>query len=130
MGHSSRPYKVKLKHRLFEKHGYLNSEGQLVVECAFGCGDELTWAKATLDRYPIMGQHGGRYEWGNVRLACVECNSRNRNKNSPKVKTRKDRYQEKIERKKRNKAIRKLYEIRQNVEESRSANEQIKMDLK
>lgn len=128
LSHTAR--KHKLKQRLFDQQGWLNDDGELEVECAFGCGDLLVYATATLDRYPIMGQHGGRYEWGNVRLACRPCNSMNRNKNDPTQKTRKQKVTEKKQRKQRNKALRRLVEIRQDTEGSVSVNGIIKMDLR
>ena len=121
--------KLKLKQRYFNCFGWINDDGNWEIECAFGCGDLLTWETATLDRYPIMGMHGGKYEWGNIRLACSGCNSRNRNKNESQPPNRQQRFKAKRERKARNKALRKLVEIR-TVEGKRSMNGEIKMDLK
>lgn len=44
--------------------------------CAFGCGATLTMETMTVDRYPVPGCQGGRYVRGNIRPACMSCNSR------------------------------------------------------
>ena len=129
MTRSKKVSKLKLKQKCFERYGWLDENNQWQIECAFGCGDLLGWYEATLDRYPIMGKDGGRYEWGNVRLACCECNSRCQNKNEPRRPNRQQKFKAKRERKARNKALRKLVEIR-TVEGKRSMNGEIKMDLK
>lgn len=40
-----------------------------------GCGVALTNATMTIDRYPIPGRDGGKYEHGNVRPMCHDCNT-------------------------------------------------------
>lgn len=43
--------------------------------CGFGCGAVLTLETMSVDRYPIPGVMGGRYVRGNIRVACIPCNS-------------------------------------------------------
>lgn len=43
--------------------------------CSFECGSVLDSTTLTKDRYPIPGRKGGRYVRGNVRPACLTCNS-------------------------------------------------------
>lgn len=66
-----RRYRTWLKAELFRRDGY----GKQRALCAFGCGTELTWRTATLDRYPIPGREGGTYHPANTRLACHRCNT-------------------------------------------------------
>lgn len=42
--------------------------------CAF-CGKPLLYSTLTKDRFPKPGRKGGRYKRGNVRPACMSCNS-------------------------------------------------------
>lgn len=48
----------------------------VTAPCAFGCGTILTEETMSVDRYPIPGAFGGTYARGNIRPACVPCNSR------------------------------------------------------
>lgn len=43
--------------------------------CSFGCGQLLTMATLTVDRFPLPGCQGGTYMRGNIRPACGPCNS-------------------------------------------------------
>ena len=72
--------KRQLKEKLFKRDGWQDSDGYWYANCEFGCGEILIFKTATLDRYPIMGKRGGRYEMNNLRLACQPCNSVNQNK--------------------------------------------------
>lgn len=71
--------KRELKNKLFKRTGWQDSNGDWFAMCAFGCGDILTFETASLDRHPIKGEHGGEYVMSNLRLACIPCNSRDRN---------------------------------------------------
>jgi hypothetical protein len=42
--------------------------------CAF-CEIELDYHTLTADRWPVLGCDGGRYVRGNIRPACLHCNS-------------------------------------------------------
>ena len=77
-----------LKYLLFQRDGWQDEDGKWHAMCGFGCREDLIWTTATIDRWPVMGQHGGKYVWENCRLACKACNSRNRNH---KILTAKDR---------------------------------------
>jgi hypothetical protein len=44
------------------------------VPCSF-CGAMLTTETVTADRYPVAGCDGGTYARGNIRPACLKCNS-------------------------------------------------------
>lgn len=68
-----------LKRKLFERDGWQESEGQWRAMCSFKCGTVLNFKTATVDRYPIMGMHQGRYLLENTRLACMPCNTRGAN---------------------------------------------------
>lgn len=46
----------------------------LTVPCAF-CGRELLFSEITRDRFPKPGHKGGKYVKGNIRPACLSCNS-------------------------------------------------------
>lgn len=85
MSHTST--KRRLRQQCFERDGWLEGDTWRAM-CAFGCGTELVFNTATLDRYPVMGQHGGKYVLGNVRLACAPCNSINGNHRTTKFKRR------------------------------------------
>lgn len=46
----------------------------VTAPCSF-CGATLTAETMTKDRHPVAGRHGGKYERGNVRPACMSCNA-------------------------------------------------------
>lgn len=46
----------------------------ITAPCAF-CGRELLFSEITRDRFPKPGHKGGRYVKGNIRPACLSCNS-------------------------------------------------------
>lgn len=85
MAHTST--KRNLRQKCFERDGWLEGDTWRAM-CAFGCGTELVFETATLDRFPVMGQHGGKYVLDNVRLACAPCNSINGNHKKVKFKRR------------------------------------------
>lgn len=73
-----------VKRHLFARHavvmGFTDAGVVLfnppIARCQFpGCETWLTYAEATLDRYPVPGRHGGTYHIDNVRLACEPCNT-------------------------------------------------------
>ena len=72
--------KQKIKLKAFERDGFRDKDGRWFAMCGFGCGEVLSWKTATLDRWPVKGEHGGEYEIDNIRLACRECNCLCRNK--------------------------------------------------
>lgn len=76
--------KYKLRHELFIRDGWQDRTGDWYAKCSFGCGTVVARQTATIDRYPVMGRHGGRYILANTRLACAPCNSRNCNSNAVK----------------------------------------------
>lgn len=43
--------------------------------CSFGCGTVVDIKTVSVDRYPIAGCDGGTYRQGNIRPACLPCNS-------------------------------------------------------
>ena len=43
--------------------------------CSFGCGTVVTFETISVDRHPVPGCQGGRYVRGNIRPACLPCNS-------------------------------------------------------
>jgi len=60
---------------LVSAHGYLH-RGQLRVRCHH-CGKRSFAASSSrwqVDRYPICGHDGGKYELGNVVISCGKCN--------------------------------------------------------
>lgn len=44
--------------------------------CSFGCGTVLDVDTVSPDRYPVTGADGGTYRRGNIRPACVPCQSK------------------------------------------------------
>lgn len=47
-----------------------------IAFCSFhSCTKVLTFDTMTVDRFPIPGCEGGRYVRGNIRPACLECNT-------------------------------------------------------
>jgi hypothetical protein len=47
-----------------------------IAFCGFhGCGVELDFNTITVDRFPVPGCEGGRYVRGNIRPACLKCNT-------------------------------------------------------
>ena len=67
------------KQRRLRKTWLLNTFGDGErVECSIKgpkCLGILTFSNITVDRYPVPGALGGTYRRGNIRPACLPCNS-------------------------------------------------------
>lgn len=75
-----------LKTRLFAQDGWsigydTTSHRQIwLAVCAFpDCDKVINWDTATLDHYPIPYRMGGPWSMTNLRLACRDCNSSDKN---------------------------------------------------
>lgn len=60
---------------LIEEYGWPDPVDPLRgLVCCWKCGVPMTFEDITVDRFPVPGCDGGRYERGNIRPACRHCN--------------------------------------------------------
>lgn len=64
------------KIRRENKQWLLDTFGDGITALCSFCEVKLTFETITQDRYPIPGRECGKYIKGNIRPACLSCNSR------------------------------------------------------
>jgi hypothetical protein len=64
------PERRKRKQWLLNVYG----DGKTAL-CSYACGRRVCLKTLSVDRYPVPGCDGGSYRRGNIRPACLPCNS-------------------------------------------------------